>query len=216
MRDSICQTRYVVSKRRRGRLRMCPRQLRAACHDHADAFPRELRTEVPAVNSASQPAEPRQATEADLPSIQCLIAAAYGKYLSRMDKPPAPLLRDYRPAIENGAIWLEGSPVIGLISLSQADDVILIENVAVHPDQQGSGVGRRLMEFAEQYARNRQIRRLALYTNEVMTENQAIYTHLGYQVTSRRTDDGYRRIYMEKNLPASEAARPSKSHDAIA
>jgi len=121
-----------------------------------------------------------------------------------MDKPPAPLLRDYRPAIENGAIWLAGSPVIGLISITQADDLILIENVAVHPDHQGSGLGRRLMEFAEQYARKHHIRRLALYTNEVMTENQAIYVHLGYQVTSRRTEDGYHRIYMEKTLPVSE------------
>ena len=121
-----------------------------------------------------------------------------------MDKPPAPLLRDYRPAIENGAIWLAGSPVIGLISITQADDLILIENVAVHPDHQGSGLGRRLMEFAEQYARKHHIRRLALYTNEVMTENQAIYVHLGYQVTSRRTENGYHRIYMEKTLPVSE------------
>jgi ribosomal protein S18 acetylase RimI-like enzyme len=156
------------------------------------------------VNSASQPAEPRQATEADLPAIRGLIAAAYGRYLSRMDKPPAPMLTDYRPAIENGAIWLAGSPLIGLIALTQADDLILIENVAVHPDHQGSGLGRRLMEFAEQYARKRHIRRLALYTNEVMTENQAIYVHLGYQVTSRRTENGYDRIYMEKTLPGSE------------
>jgi GNAT superfamily N-acetyltransferase len=156
------------------------------------------------VSSASQPAEPRQATEADLRSIQGLVAAAYDKYLSRMDKPPAPLLRDYRPAIENGAIWLAGSPVIGLISLTQADDVILIENVAVHPDHQGCGLGRQLMEFAEQYARDRQIRRLALYTNEVMTENQAIYMHLGYQVTSRGRENGYHRVYMEKTLSVSE------------
>jgi N-acetylglutamate synthase-like GNAT family acetyltransferase len=126
--------------------------------------------ERPAVNGASQPAEPRQATVADLPSIHRVIAAAYDSYLGRMDKPPAPLLRDYSPAIEAGAIWVTGSPVTGLISLSQVDDVILIENVAVHPDLQGRGLGRRLMDFAEQYAANRQVRRLALYTNEVMTE----------------------------------------------
>jgi ribosomal protein S18 acetylase RimI-like enzyme len=156
------------------------------------------------VNSASELFALRQATEADLPSIQGVIAAAYDKYLSRMDKPPAPLLRDYRPAIERGTIWVAGKPVTGLISLSQVDDTILIENVAVHPDQQGRGLGRRLMEFAEDHARKRQVRRLALYTNEVMTENQEIYAHLGYQVSSRRTENGYHRIYMEKTLPASE------------
>ena len=163
----------------------------------------QLTTEDQTVNSASRLAGPRQATHADLPAIRSVIAAAYDKYLSRMDQLPAPLLRDYSSLIEAGAIWVAGRPVTGLISLAQADDVILIENVAVHPDQQGSGMGRQLMEFAEDYARKRQIRRLALYTNEVMTENQAIYAHLGYQVTSRRRENGYRRVYMEKTLPAS-------------
>jgi hypothetical protein len=35
-----------------------------------------------------------------------------------------------------------------------------------------------------------------------MTENQAIYAHLGYHATDTRTEDGYRRVYMEKVLPA--------------
>ncbi|HUB42432.1 MAG TPA: GNAT family N-acetyltransferase [Streptosporangiaceae bacterium] len=156
------------------------------------------------MTAASQPAELRQAVEADLPSIHRVIAAAYDKYLSRMDRPPAPLLRDYRRAVETGAVWVTGSPVIGLISLTQTDDMILVENVAVHPDQQGNGLGRRLMEFAEEQARKEQIGRLALYTNEVMTENQAIYARLGYRVIDRRVENGYRRIYMEKIL----AGRP--------
>jgi hypothetical protein len=37
----------------------------------------------------------------------------------------------------------------------------------------------------------------------VMTENQAIYAHLGYREVERRSEDGYRRIYMEKVLPAN-------------
>lgn len=153
------------------------------------------------MSSARHPVEIRQASAADLPAIQHVVAAAYGKYLSRMDRPPAPLLRDYSRAL--GSIWVAGRPVVGLISLTKLDESILIENVAVHPERQGTGLGRSLMEFAEQRARNCQIRRLALYTNEVMTENQAIYVHLGYRVTERLTEDGYRRVYLEKVLPAS-------------
>jgi hypothetical protein len=37
-------------------------------------------------------------------------------------------------------------------------------------------------------------------THEAMTENQAIYARLGYVETGRRSEDGYRRIYMEKPL----------------
>jgi GNAT superfamily N-acetyltransferase len=160
------------------------------------------------MNPANQPAELRRATAADLPSIQRVIAAAYHKYLCRMDRPPAPLLHDYSAAVDTGGIWVTGNPVMGLISLLEIDDVILIENVAVHPAWQGTGLGRRLMEFAEQQARQRRIRRLALYTNEVMTENLAIYAHLGYRETDRRSEDGYRRIYMEKILPASSPPQP--------
>jgi ribosomal protein S18 acetylase RimI-like enzyme len=155
------------------------------------------------MSSANQPADLRQATAADLPAIRGVIVAAYDIYLSRMDKPPAPLLRDYGEAVDAGVIWVAGNPVVGLISLIRDDDdVLFIENLAVHPDQQGTGLGRRLMGFAEQHARERGITRLGLFTHEVMTENQAIYHHLGYHVTDRRTEDGYHRVYMEKFLPA--------------
>ena len=33
-----------------------------------------------------------------------------------------------------------------------------------------------------------------------MTENQAIYARLGYVEIGRQSEDGYRRIYMEKPL----------------
>jgi N-acetylglutamate synthase-like GNAT family acetyltransferase len=146
--------------------------------------------------------ELRRATEADLPAVRDVIAAAYHKYLDRMDRPPAPLLRDYDVAVSAGALWVTGDPVAGLISLTQDGDVMLIENVAVRPQAQGTGLGRRLMEFAEHQAAQHRIRRLALYTHELMTENQAIYAHLGYRETERRTEAGYRRVFMEKVLPA--------------
>jgi GNAT superfamily N-acetyltransferase len=155
------------------------------------------------VHPPATPVELRRATAADLPAIRHVIAAAYDKYLSRMDRPPAPLLRDYGGAIDDGTLWVTGTPIVGLICLTPVDDIMLIENVAVHPAEQGTGLGRRLMEFAEQQARQRGIGRLALYTNEVMTENQAIYAHLGYRVTDRRAEAGYRRLYFSKSLPAS-------------
>jgi hypothetical protein len=58
------------------------------------------------------------------------------------------------------------------------------------------------MDFAGHEAASRGLTRMALYTHEVMTENQAIYAHLGYTEVERRAEDGYRRIYMEKSLPA--------------
>jgi ribosomal protein S18 acetylase RimI-like enzyme len=143
----------------------------------------------------------RQANAADLDAIHAIIQAAYAKYLTQMPKPPAPVLRDYRGYVEAGTVWVTGNPITGLISLTPAGDSLLIENIAVHPAAQGTGLGGRLMQFAEQQATQRNLPRLTLYTHEVMTENQAIYAHLGYREVERRAEDGYRRIYMEKVLP---------------
>jgi ribosomal protein S18 acetylase RimI-like enzyme len=143
----------------------------------------------------------RQANAADLPVINDIIAAAYTKYLSRMELPPAPMLHDYAPEVEHGAVWVAGTPVAGLISLIPEDDSLLIENLAVHPSAQGAGLGRALMDFAERQARKLRLARLTLYTHVVMTENQAIYAHLGYRETARRTENGYHRVFMQKDLP---------------
>lgn len=145
---------------------------------------------------------PRQATASDLPAIHTLVRAAYARYLNRMDRPPAPVRNDYRAATEAGQVWVIGEPVVGVIVLIGKDGGLLVENVAVSPAAQGTGIGRRLMEFAEQQAVARGLHRLSLYTNEVMVENLAIYARLGYQETARRTEEGYRRVFMEKVLPA--------------
>jgi GNAT superfamily N-acetyltransferase len=146
--------------------------------------------------------DPRPATAADLPAIREVVTAAYARYLSRMDRPPAPMLADYCAAVDAGRLWVTGRPVAGLIELTEAGDALHVGNVAVRPGSQGTGLGRLLMDFAERRAILLGLTRLGLYTNEVMTENQAIYTHLGYREVGRHTEDGYRRVYMEKLLVA--------------
>ena len=142
----------------------------------------------------------RRATPDDLPAITAVINAAYARYLTRMDKPPAPMLRDYGPSVEAGTTWVTGSPVTAVLTLYPREDHLYVENLAVDPSAQGRGLGRALMEFAEQEAACRRLNRMALVTHEAMTENQAIYARLGYVEIERRAEDGYRRIYMEKPL----------------
>ena len=142
----------------------------------------------------------RPATPADLPAVREVVTAAYARYLDRMDRPPAPMLADYAAEVESARLWVTGEPVTGLIELTESDGSLHVGNVAVHPSAQGTGLGRRLMEFAEEQARQRGLGRLDLFTNEVMTENQAIYARLGYRETGRRAEDGYRRVYLEKVL----------------
>ena len=143
---------------------------------------------------------PRLATESDLARIHEVVVSAYEKYLVRMDRPPAPVLRDYGPHIRNGSLWVIGDPIIGLVSLTPENEYLLLQNIAVHPSFQGRGFGRMLMEFAEFRARQLRLLRIRLYTNEVMLENIGIYSHMGYIEVGRGLDEGYKRVFMEKTL----------------
>jgi GNAT superfamily N-acetyltransferase len=149
---------------------------------------------------ADQP--PRLASQADLPAITTVIAAAYARYRDRMDRPPAPVLADYSDAIAAHQVWVTGQPVAAVLVLVPEHDAMLVENVAVSPAAQGTGLGRRLMEFAEEQAIASGRYRMTLYTNEVMTENLAIYTRFGYRETARHREHGYSRVFMEKDLRA--------------
>jgi ribosomal protein S18 acetylase RimI-like enzyme len=61
------------------------------------------------------------------------------------------------------------------------------------------------MTFAEKLAEASGLTALTLYTNELMTENVRYYGKIGYTETARRTEDGYRRVYMRKALTPPRA-----------
>ena len=144
--------------------------------------------------------DPRLAVEGDVQALRQTIDAAYRKYLTRMDRPPGPMLEDLPPLIEAGAVWVVGQPIRGLICVIPAEESLLIEIVAVDPAAQGTGLGRHLIDFAQEQARRKGLTRLWLYTNEVMTENVSLYNHLGFREFDRRREGGYNRIFMEKKL----------------
>jgi ribosomal protein S18 acetylase RimI-like enzyme len=144
----------------------------------------------------------RSAMQGDVEQIARLVNVAYAKYLSKMERPPAPMLADYTELIAHSDVYVlaSRSEIAGLLVLKAQDQALLIENVAVDPAFQGQGLGRRLMAFAERYAREHGLRELRLYTNEVMVENLAFYRRLGFEEVERRVDDGYRRVFMRKSL----------------
>jgi len=145
----------------------------------------------------------RPATAQDLGRIAEIVAAAYAMYSDRMDRPPAPVLRDHGDFVRSGRAWVLGDPVVGFICLTARELSLVVENVAVHPSAQRAGLGRQMMEFAEDVAAQARFGRLDLYTNEVMEENLSIYARLGYVEVDRRVVNGYSRVFMQKDIAAS-------------
>jgi ribosomal protein S18 acetylase RimI-like enzyme len=156
--------------------------------------------------NVSQTAILRPARPEDAVQIAACVAAAYQHYIPRIGRPPGPMLDDYGQVIQQHQVFVaeQQSQVVGVIVLILKGRGILLDNVAVHPAQQGQGVGVRLITLAEAESRRQGFMQLDLYTHESMTENIAMYKKLGYFETERRTERGYQRVYMRKVLSSSE------------
>lgn len=143
---------------------------------------------------------PAAAAEADV--VRDIVHAAYRHYIERIGKPPGPMPDDYAARIASGQVWVAdvGGRIAGVLVLEQQPHRLMLDNVAVRPDCQGTGLGRALVAFAEAEARRRGWRKIVLYTHVLMTENQALYHRLGFVETGRVTEKGFDRVYMVKAL----------------
>jgi ribosomal protein S18 acetylase RimI-like enzyme len=145
----------------------------------------------------------RAAAPADRGAVEAIVRAAYAVYIGRIGKPPGPMHDDYAALIAAGAVSVAEAPrgeVVGLIVLMPKPDHLLLDNVAVRPDCQGRGIGRRLIGFAEGEARRCGMGELRLYTHVTMAENIALYRRLGFVEAGRGPQAGYDRVFMTKRL----------------
>jgi ribosomal protein S18 acetylase RimI-like enzyme len=148
----------------------------------------------------------RSANARDRAAVEAIVHAAYSIYVERIGKMPGPMLDDYARLIELGAVSVLEAPdgvIAALIVLLPQPDHLLLDNIAVHPDHQGRGLGRRLVAFSEKEARRLGYAELRLYTHQTMTENIALYTRLGFEETGRGTEAGYDRVFMTKPVGAN-------------
>lgn len=80
----------------------------------------------------------------------------------------------------------------------------LVEDVYVADEARGSGLGRALMEFSVERARERGCRRMELDTNETNDAAIALYESLGFSSTANAY--GGRDIYMRMHLDEGAGA----------
>jgi GNAT superfamily N-acetyltransferase len=154
-----------------------------------------------APDSAS-PVVIRAATAADVPGVTRCVCAAYLQYIERVGKQPAPMLQDYSNVIHASQVHVAARDryILGVLELLVTDEGFLLDSIAVDPSAQGTGIGRTLFEFAEQEARRQGYDSIYLMTNEKMTENQELYSRIGYVLFDRRIVHGYPRVLMRKAL----------------
>jgi GNAT superfamily N-acetyltransferase len=71
---------------------------------------------------------------------------------------------------------------VGYVVVDVIGDAAHIEQVTVHPDHQGTGVGRTLIDRAGTWARANDLSALTLTTFANVPWNRPLYEHLGFRV----------------------------------
>ena len=148
----------------------------------------------------------RPADLSDAPDVADLVKAAYRHYIERIGRSPGPMTEDYVAVIRDRQVTVAESlaTIVGVIVLGRTDEGFVIDNVAVRPSNQGTGLGELLLDFAETEARKAGFDSIYLYTHEKMTENRALYSRRGYVEFEPHLDSPPFLVYMRK--PLAEAA----------
>ncbi len=146
----------------------------------------------------------RKAGPGDLDAVRRIARAAYAPYVARIGREPAPMVADFAASIAAGELWVArgvaGAPVAGFVVAYPRSDHWHLENVAVEPSAQGTGLGGALIAHVETMARAAGARAVELYTNAQMTGNLSLYPRLGYAETGRAMEDGFDRVFYRKEL----------------
>ena len=100
----------------------------------------------------------RKAKSSDSEALTACMRAAYMAYLSRLGGITLPpMVVDYEEEIRSYPVWIAESDklLVGGLILMPEDEYMTIANIAVHPEFQGNGLGRGLMEFGETQAKQK-------------------------------------------------------------
>lgn len=152
--------------------------------------------------------EIRKATLDDLVEIERIVAEAFAPYVPRMGLRPAPMDDDYGVRIVAGEVdvLVDEAGIAGLVVLETDRDPSVLETIAIASRMRGRGLGRTLVAHAEAASRAAGCRTISLYTHEAMTENRAIYPHLGFVETHRAHQNGFDRVFFAKSLVDADPA----------
>jgi GNAT superfamily N-acetyltransferase len=146
----------------------------------------------------------RRATTADVAEVRRVVHAAYEHYEPLLGRTPMPMLTDYDRAVLDHQVWVvegPGGELVAVLELIDRGDHLWIDNVAVDPGWQGRGLGRRLLAFADEDARRRNLPQLGLLTNERYVANIAMYERYGYRETHREPHLGSDLVHFRKATP---------------
>ncbi|MBZ5611710.1 MAG: GNAT family N-acetyltransferase [Acidobacteriia bacterium] len=160
--------------------------------------------------------ELRRAADADAPAIRKLTREAYAKWVPLIGREPKPMTADYSEALRKHRIdllYVDGKLSALIETVAEADH-LLIENVAVAPEWQRRGLGRKLLNHAERLAASLGFQETRLYTNQLFAENVQLYRKLGYRIDREEKFERGVAVHMSKRIvPSGEGGLHAAMND---
>ncbi len=141
--------------------------------------------------------EIRRAKPRDAGPLTDCIDAAYIEAMARLPDLPE-MSAGCAEEIENHQVWVAtiGPRVVAGLVLMARDDFMILANIAVHPDHQGSGLGRAMLAIGDREAAAHGYDELRLTTHRAMLKNIGLYSRLGWRVVDRQGN----KIFMNKTI----------------
>lgn len=137
----------------------------------------------------------RVAVTDDAQALSNCINAAYSIYKDRIQDLPD-VSDCIESSIDTKSVFVAqiDDKIVGGIVMLLTTDHLLLEVIAVHPDNAGNGIGKALIRSAESECRKHGLHEIRLSTHRDIAENIKLYKYLGWHVI----DDIGNKIHMSK------------------
>jgi len=139
----------------------------------------------------------RRATLDDVTGLRAAVIAAYAPFAAQGIGLP-PVAEGLDADIRDHLVWVadDRGIILGGIVLAVSDGHAHLVNVAVHPDFAGKGLGRELIDTAQNEAIDLGCTEMSLTTHPDMTATIGFYAKLGWVETGRDAD----KVFMSTSL----------------
>ena len=143
----------------------------------------------------------------DSKETEDVLRRAFASYVRQLGREQTTDAYKWLPtAIKKGRVYVVRSEnqIMGAVVTSRQDGELVIDQIAVAPDFQRSGLGSWLLSKVEEAARAKEIEALRLDTAEIMDHLLRLYRRHGFEVERRglpeHGKDAHVRVYMRKQL----------------
>jgi ribosomal protein S18 acetylase RimI-like enzyme len=134
----------------------------------------------------------RLAIQTDMPAVASLLSRSFLEYeTSYTEKAFAATIStigELRDRLSEGPVWVavDGETIVGTVSGVPDGNALYIRSLAVSPGNRGQGLGKTLLDQAEDYAYEKGYTRLVLSTTPFLTSAIRLYERCGF----RRSNEG--------------------------